>query len=101
MKSKTKIPKFDAEGYQAGEPHLMGEPLAFDGMRVLTKADELAMGLPSPDELADNAPRTKITLTVDDDALAFFKEEAKRQKTSYQRMIRNLVSAYAKAHGKP
>jgi predicted DNA binding CopG/RHH family protein len=54
--------------------------------------------LPSPDELAGEiGKRTKVTLELDDDALAFFKGEASRRKTSYQRMIRNLVRSYARA----
>jgi hypothetical protein len=54
--------------------------------------------LPSPDELADIVPQTKITLVLDNEALDFFKREARRRNTSYQRMIRNLVRSYARAH---
>jgi hypothetical protein len=54
--------------------------------------------LPSPEELAGGiVKRTKVTLELDDEALAFFKREANRRKTSYQRMIRNLVRSYARA----
>lgn len=54
--------------------------------------------LPSLDELAGRTgPQTKVTLALDDDALAFFKHEANRRRTSYQRMIRNLVRSYARA----
>jgi predicted DNA binding CopG/RHH family protein len=41
--------------------------------------------------------QTKVTLALDNDALAFFKREASRRRTSYQRMIRNLVRSYARA----
>jgi hypothetical protein len=62
--------------------------------RLLRVRDDL----PSPDELAGEiVKRTKVTLELDDDALAFFKREASRRKTSYQRMIRNLVRSYARA----
>jgi len=55
--------------------------------------------LPSLDELVGKLRRqTKVTLALDDDALAFFKREARRRNTSYQRMIRNLVRSYARAH---
>jgi gamma-glutamylcyclotransferase (GGCT)/AIG2-like uncharacterized protein YtfP len=55
--------------------------------------------LPSLDELVVKLRRqTKITLALDDDALNFFKREARRRNTSYQRMIRNLVLSYARAH---
>lgn len=54
--------------------------------------------LPSLEELAgETGKQTKVTLALDDDALAFFKREASRRKTSYQRMIRNLVRSYARA----
>ena len=55
--------------------------------------------LPSLDELVGKLRRqTKVTLALDDDALDFFKREAQRRNTSYQRMIRNLVRSYARAH---
>ena len=55
--------------------------------------------MPSLDILAGNAGgQTKITLAIDDDALDFFRVEAKKRKTSYQRMIRNLVRSYVHAH---
>ena len=55
--------------------------------------------LPSIDELTGGPVRqTKVTIALDDDALSFFKCEARRRSTSYQRMIRNLVRAYAQAH---
>ncbi len=53
--------------------------------------------LPSPAELAGDVPKARITLDVDRTALEFFKREAKKQKTSYQRMIRNLLTHYASA----
>ena len=55
--------------------------------------------LPSIEELAGGPVRqTKVTIALDDDALSFFKREARRRNTSYQRMIRNLVRAYSQAH---
>jgi hypothetical protein len=55
--------------------------------------------MPSLDELAGkNGGQTKITLAIDDDTLEFFRAEAKKRKTSYQRMIRNLVRAYVYAN---
>ena len=55
--------------------------------------------LPSIDQLAGGRVRqTKVTIAFDDDALSFFKREARRRNASYQRMIRNLVRAYSQAH---
>lgn len=57
--------------------------------------------LPSPEDLFSVikkiGPQTKVTLELDDDVVAFFKREATRRRTSYQRMIRNLVRSYARA----
>lgn len=61
------------------------------------KLQRIRDDLPSPDELAGEiSKQTKVTLALDDDALAFFKREASRRRTSYQRMIRNLVRSYAR-----
>jgi gamma-glutamylcyclotransferase (GGCT)/AIG2-like uncharacterized protein YtfP len=63
-------------------------------LRLIKKGE-----LPSLDELVGKLRRqTKVTLALDHDALEFFKREARRRNTSYQRMIRNLVRSYARAH---
>jgi len=98
MKPTTKA-RFDKEGYQKGEPHLHGEKINFEAIaraKPLSRVDEMALGLPNPEELAGKTPSTKINLAIDDDALEYFKGEAKRLGTSYQRMIRNLIAAYAR-----
>ena|SRR5438045_2141639 len=57
--------------------------------------------LPSLDQLAGKLHRqTKVTLALDDEAIAFFKREASKRKTSYQRMIRNLVRSYVRTHAR-
>ena len=66
--------------------------------KTLTRAQEKALGIPTPEQLAGKQPQEKITLAVNKDALDFFKREAKRLGTSYQRMVRNLLSEYAKRH---
>ena len=96
MKNKIQKPKFDKDGYQTNMRDLNGEPLPdLRTLRILTREQKMALGLPSPEELAGKSPATKITLAVDDAALAFFATEAARLGTSYQRMMRNLLSAYA------
>ena len=55
--------------------------------------------LPDLDALLDKLPeKTKVTLEPDNSALEFFKREARKRNTSYQRMIRNLVRSYAQSH---
>ena len=37
---------------------------------------------------------SKVTITLKQESVDFFKQEAKRLNTSYQRMIRNLLNSY-------
>lgn len=54
--------------------------------------------LPSPDELAFQEEKVKVTISLSRASLDFFKHEAGRHHTAYQRMIRNLLDAYAVRH---
>jgi predicted DNA binding CopG/RHH family protein len=59
--------------------------------------------LPSPAELAFRDEDVKITITLSKKSVEFFKSEAARANTQYQRMIRRLLDAYVDAHaaGRP
>lgn len=50
--------------------------------------------LPSPEELSLNEKKVKVTLTLTESSLNFFKENAKKQGASYQAMIRRLIDYY-------
>lgn len=54
--------------------------------------------LPSPAELAFNEEGVKITLALSKKSVDFFKSEAAKNHTQYQRMIRKLLDAYVDAH---
>ena len=54
--------------------------------------------LPSPDELAFKEEKVKVTISLSRASLDFFKQEADRYNTAYQKMIRNLLDAYARRH---
>jgi predicted DNA binding CopG/RHH family protein len=54
--------------------------------------------LPSPAELAFNEEGVKVTLALSKKSIDFFKAEAAKNKTQYQRMIRRLLDAYVEAH---
>ena len=70
-----------------------------DKGEIIGKLHRIRDELPTIDELTGGpVKQTKVTIALDDDALSFFKCEARRRSTSYQRMIRNLVRAYAQAH---
>lgn len=42
----------------------------------------------------------KVTITLSRSSVEFFKREAGRHNTPYQKMIRNLLDAYTEAHKK-
>lgn len=54
--------------------------------------------LPSPAELSFNEESVKVTLALSKKSIDFFKSEATKNHTQYQRMIRRLVDAYVESH---
>lgn len=50
--------------------------------------------LPSPEELAFREEGVKVTLALSKRSIDFFKLEASRYHTPYQRMIRRLLDSY-------
>ena len=53
--------------------------------------------LPSPTELAFREEGVKVTLALSKKSIKFFKSEATKHHTQYQRMIRRLLDAYVDA----
>jgi predicted DNA binding CopG/RHH family protein len=51
--------------------------------------------LPPPDLLVLRDDKVKITISLSKNSVDFFKREAKKQKTSYQKMIRKVIDFYA------
>ncbi len=51
--------------------------------------------LPSPAELAFREESVKVTISLSKKSIEFFKSEAAKHHTQYQRMIRQLLDAYA------
>ena len=71
-------------------------------MRKATKSDfpvgkltKVKDFLPPPDKLAVLEETQKITISLKKSSIAFFKHQAQRSHTKYQRMIRELVDRYA------
>ena len=56
--------------------------------------------LPSPDQLAFKEEKVKVTISLSRTSLDFFKGQAGLHNTAYQKMIRNLLDAYAVQHMK-
>jgi len=57
--------------------------------------------LPAPEDLVFREEGVKVTLALSKRSVEFFKREAQKHNTQYQRMIRRLVDAYAEHHGQP
>ena len=54
--------------------------------------------LPPPKDLAFREEGVKVTLALSKRSVEFFKREATKHRTQYQRMIRRLLDAYAEQH---
>jgi predicted DNA binding CopG/RHH family protein len=51
--------------------------------------------LPSPDQLVLKEENVKVTISLKKSSIDFFKKEAKKHHTSYQKMIREIVDWYS------
>ena len=57
--------------------------------------------LPAPEELVFKEDTVKVTIALSRESVEFFKEEAAKHHTQYQKMIRRLLDAYTLAHKQP
>lgn len=57
--------------------------------------------LPPPAELAFREEGVKVTMALSKKSVEFFKAEATKHHTQYQRMIRRLIDSYVDAYDKP
>jgi hypothetical protein len=56
--------------------------------------------LPPPDKLILKDENIKVTIALKKDSIDFFKKEAKKHNTSYQKMIRQVIDWYASHYKK-
>lgn len=54
--------------------------------------------LPSPAELAKKERNVRVTITLSEESIEFFKDEAAKGRTQYQTMIRRLLDEYVRSH---
>ena len=57
--------------------------------------------LPPPEELAFREEGVKVTIALSKKSVEFFKSEATKHHTQYQRMIRRLIDTYVETYEKP
>lgn len=53
--------------------------------------------LPSPEELVHREDTVKVTISLSKSTIAFFKREAEKHHTQYQKIIRRVLDAYTEA----
>ncbi len=54
--------------------------------------------LPPPEQLILKEDNVKVTISLSRSSLDFFKREARRNRISYQKMIRRVVDLYSAYH---
>ncbi len=54
--------------------------------------------LPPPEKLVFKDDQVKVTISLNKSSVEFFKKEAKKHRTQYQKMIRNLLDSYTMRH---
>ncbi|MEX2488347.1 MAG: CopG family transcriptional regulator [Pseudomonadales bacterium] len=57
--------------------------------------------LPAPEELVFKEDTVKVTIALSKESVEFFKQEAEKHHTQYQKMIRRLLDAYTLAYKQP
>ncbi|PKN01130.1 MAG: CopG family transcriptional regulator [Elusimicrobia bacterium HGW-Elusimicrobia-1] len=71
-----------------------------DANMPVGKLKKIADFLPSPDELALPEDKIKVTIELSNKSVDFFKQEAAKRHTKYQKMIRNLLDRYTLQHSR-
>lgn len=67
----------------------------------LGKVEVVSDFLPAPEDLVFRDDGVKVTLALSKRSVDFFKSQALKHNTQYQRMIRKLLDAYAEHHAEP
>jgi len=65
---------------------------------VLLKGEKIDDFLPPPDQLVKRIPKVKITITLNQQSVEFFKKSAKKNKVKYQTMINELLDKYVEKY---
>ena len=62
---------------------------------LIGKMKRVSDFLPPPEKLAMPEETVKVTIALTKRSLEFFKQEARKHRSKYQKMIRELVDKYA------
>ncbi len=64
------------------------EPMSYEG--------PIVDFLPSPEELQQLHANVKVTLALSEESVSYFKDSAQKTGVPYQKLIRQVLDAYAK-----
>lgn len=82
-----------APGIGGGGKRYMKEKIKYTD-EPMGKVRVISDFLPSPEELALKDETVKVTIALSKTSVDFFKNEAKKYNTQYQKMIRRLLDEY-------
>jgi predicted DNA binding CopG/RHH family protein len=68
------------------------------GDEAVGKLERVEDFLPPPEALVFREDNTKVTIALSSHSIEFFKKQAKKHNTQYQKMIRNLLDEYVARH---
>jgi predicted DNA binding CopG/RHH family protein len=68
----------------------------FDYAEPFDRMNSSHDGLPPPSDLVSKEDTIKVTISLSKASVEFFKEEAKKHGTQYQKMIRKLLDLYVR-----
>ena len=69
---------------------------AFDYAKPFDRLVVAGETLPPPEELVSKEDTVKVTISLSKASVDFFKSEAKKHDTQYQKMIRKLLDLYVR-----
>lgn len=93
--------------FEFSEPVIGGKESKFMSAKIkytnepLGKLEVVSDFLPRPEDLVFRDDGVKVTLALSKRSVEFFKTQARKHNTQYQRMIRRLLDAYAEHHAEP
>ncbi len=64
--------------------------------KAMTAGERIIDFLPPPDQLVKKPPKVKITISLNQQSVEFFKETAKNNKVKYQTLINEILDQYVK-----
>jgi hypothetical protein len=92
--------EFSEPGIGAKEGKFMSEKIRYMN-ESLGNLKVVPDFLPRPEDLVFRDEGVKVTIALSRRSVEFFKGEAQKHNTQYQRMIRRLLDAYAEHHSRP